>query len=438
MDKTMHLSGIKVLIVEDSLTQGLQLKQSLEEHHLTVTLANDGMDAIEKLKDSLPDIIISDIEMPRMDGYQLCRYLKTDEKLKNIPFIILTNLSEPTDVIKGIECGADGFMTKPYDLSLLLSNISDVLGNKKILSQESEIKQIALFLSGQEYRLTVNQTQIISLLLSTYSNAIYKNLELEKTYRQLNITNLELAKKNEELKKLNQEKNQFLGMAAHDLRNPLSVIEGYSTILQEILENSISKDAYKMLGNIQRSSAFMVNLINDLLDISVIESGKVLLNLKNVDLPDLIKELLVFLQTIASKKQITIFSHFQDHIPLIQCDSDKMVQVLNNIIGNAIKFSPPGKEVHISLSFNQQENTVTIEIKDQGVGISPEEIPTIFSAFVKGKKKGTAGESSTGLGLAIANKIIEAHHGLLRVESELGKGSTFFVKLPVTQDLSKM
>lgn len=434
MTRDVSLSGIKVLLVEDSVTQAMQLKQSLEEHKLDVVAATDGQDAIGKLKDYTPDIFISDITMSPMDGYEFCRYVKTSEKYQDIPFVILTNLSETTDVIKGIECGADGFMTKPYDLNLLLSNISDVLGNRKILSQPPEIKQIALFLSGQEYRLTVNQTQIISLLLSTYSNAIYKNLELEKAHRQLNRTNLELAKKNEELEKLNKEKNQFLGMAAHDLRNPLSVIGSYSTLLQESLKDQIPKETFKMLVNIQKSSAFMLDLINNLLNISVIESGNVALNLKGIDLVELAKDVLALQETMASKKQINIISHFQDNIPLVECDSNKITQVLNNILGNAIKFSNPGTQIDLTISYNNQDKTVNIEIKDQGIGIPPEEIDSIFKAFVKGKAKGTAGEISTGLGLAIVNRIVEAHHGSIKVESVLGNGSTFFVKLPVKQE----
>lgn len=436
MEVINRLKDTKVLIVEDSPTQALQLEESLIQQQFNVQVAHDGVAALQEMQNRIPQVIISDIEMPRMDGYSFCRHVKADTKFKDIPVILLTNLSDTSDVIKGIECGADCFMTKPYDIKLLMSTITDIFENKKmrleIGTNVKETQPIELSIGGKHHHIEVNQTQLTDLLLSTYSNAIHKNLELEQAYRRLNVIRQELEKKNIELKRLNEQKNQLLGMAAHDLRNPLSVIEGYSTLLQEILKENIGQDSKKMLERIQHSSAFMLQLINDLLDISAIESGKVHLNLHKTDLNALINEYITLEASLAAKKQIELVFKSAENIPLIYCDEQKISQVLSNLLSNALKFSYPKSTVEITLSSTSKE--VLLAVTDHGIGIPEEDRESIFQPFAKGSSKSTGGESSTGLGLAITKKIIAAHQGNIWIESQLGKGSTFFVALPLVHD----
>ncbi len=268
------LVEVNVLVVEDSPTQALQLKNALETNKLHVTIAKDGVDGLEALHAHIPQVIISDIIMPRMDGYEFCRHVKSDERFKDIPVILLTTLSDSMDVIHGIQCGAASFMTKPFDIVLLLSTIADALNNKKMNNfQHSENGEpIEVSFGGKKYTFTVNQAQITELLLSTYSNAIQKNFELEQAYRKLNLIYQEIEKKNIELVKINQEINQLLDMAAHDLRNPLGVISGYSDLLIEKNSTKLSVDALKVLEHIKQSSSFMLQHINDLFTHNDLES----------------------------------------------------------------------------------------------------------------------------------------------------------------------
>ncbi len=424
-----RLTGVEVLLVEDSQTQALQLQMSLTDQQLKVKVTSDGIEALQAMQEHPPQIIISDIEMPRMDGYAFCRHVKADLKFKDIPVILLTNLSDTADVIKGIECGADSFMTKPYEINLLLSTMIDVLDSKKMRHDVGESQEVQLSIGGKRHILQVNQEQITDLLLSTYSNAIHKNLELEQAYRKLNIIHEELEKKNGQLQELNEQKNQFLGMAAHDLRNPLAVIEGYSTLLQETLKEKIDQDSQKMLERMQQSSAFMLQLINELLDISAIESGKIHLNLQKIDLPSLINGYVVLESALAAKKQIQLIFNCKEKIPEIFCDGGKILQILSNLLSNALKFSYPKSTVEISLTRTPKE--VVLAVADHGVGIPAGEIERIFQPFIKGSIKSTAGEASTGLGLAIAKKIVTAHQGRIWAESKPGQGSTFYVSLPL-------
>jgi signal transduction histidine kinase len=241
----------------------------------------------------------------------------------------------------------------------------------------------------------------------------------------------EIKRKNEELNILNQQKNQFLGMAAHDLRNPLGVIMGYCTLLKSRLERTIDAKSVTMLDKINVSSGFMLGLINDLLDVSVIESGTVALHLDEVNLNELIQENLVFLVSLAEKKNIKLIFNPKSIIPPIVCDPNKIAQVITNLVTNAIKFSRPGGQVEIDLELSGAD--IVLTVNDHGVGIAPEAQKNLFQPFIPDPKGGTAGEKSTGLGLSIVQKIVNKHNGKIWLDSKVGEGTKFYVSLPRTQ-----
>lgn len=194
----------KILIIDDSPTQLLLLKETLEKNHMAVATAKDGIEGLEKLAKEVPDLVISDIEMPRLNGYGFCKKVKLDDQYKNLPIILLTNLTDPLDVIQGMDCGADGFLTKPFETHLLFSTIRNTIKNislKNLIPNE----ELSFFFSGKVHTFTVNRVQITNLLLSIYSSAVQKNLELEKAYRTLNHLNEELESKNRKLNELNEQ-----------------------------------------------------------------------------------------------------------------------------------------------------------------------------------------------------------------------------------------
>lgn len=418
----------KILLVEDSPTQAMLLKESLDERKLNVMVASNGAEAIKLMQTQLPTIIISDIEMPYMDGYEFCRYVKQDPRFKHIPVILLTNLTDSMDAVRGIECGADSFLTKPCEIDFLLSTMVNALYNRRHSTEPDIEKKMEFFFAGQKHSIQVDHMQVIDLLLSTFSAAIQKNAELEKAYRKLNIINEEMEHKNTLLEQLNREKNQLLGMAAHDLRNPLSIIQGFSQLIIERLKVSNDEESVKMLGRIKHSSSFMLQLINDLLDVSTIEAGEINLHISRFDLVSFLDEVIFLVSKLALAKQITLVKNCSLESLEISGDRNKIEQVFTNLLTNAIKFSNPSSEVNISLEANDKE--IIFSIQDQGAGIPVEERDKLFKPFSKTSAKGTAGEPSTGLGLAIVNKIVLAHKGRVWVESEVGVRTTFFVALP--------
>jgi signal transduction histidine kinase len=425
---TNDFKNLDVLIVEDSRTQAMMLKDLLELHKMNVTVAVDGIEALKSISENLPQIIISDIEMPNMNGYELCKMIRGKNEFKKLPVILLTSLKDPLDAIRGIECGANSFLTKPCDTGVLLSTINNAMANKDLSTVVRSDYQMEFYFSGQRHLIKVDQFQITELLLSTYSNAVQKNEELEAAYKSLNQLYGELKQKNDSLKKLDEQKNKFLGMAAHDMRNPLGAMKTFCELLLSKKDPSIDAKSKKIIDHIKQASTFMLHLVNDLLDISVIESGTIKLVILEVDLAEIIKESLEYLIALADKKQIHIKFKYEENQCKIQCDPDKISQVFANLMTNAIKFSHPGEEIEVVLIASELE--MTIAVRDFGTGISPEMKQKMFQPFAKGASFGTKGEECTGLGLAIVHKIVSEHKGRIQVESELQKGTTFYVTLP--------
>jgi len=245
----------------------------------------------------------------------------------------------------------------------------------------------------------------------------------------LETQKLILEQQNRELEDLNRQKNEFCGMAAHDLRNPITVIQNSSSIILKYLGENLTDKQKEFLKKINDSSQFTIKLLSDLLDISKIESGRLELEITQNDYIDFLKNNIELNNFFANEKDISINLGLRDEIPLIDFDRNKIEQVLNNLISNAIKYSYPNTEINIEVE--REGDFLLTKVIDQGQGIPEDEQPNIFKAFQKASTKPTAGEKSTGLGLAIAKKIVEGHKGEIWVKSEVGKGSNFYFKLPM-------
>lgn len=255
--------------------------------------------------------------------------------------------------------------------------------------------------------------------------------ELSRLNNDLANVQRELAKKNAELERLNELKDRFLGMAAHDLRTPLSVILGYSGFLQEDLADTLSKEHLEFLSVIRSSSRFMLHLVNSLLDVATIESGKLELDRQPTDLAALVERNVALNGTLAEAKRIRLSCQCDGRLPQMLLDGPRIEQVLNNLLSNAIKFSYPESVVEVHLA--RQGDYAVLSVRDSGQGMAVDQLDDLFQWFARSRVKGTAGERGTGLGLAIAQKIVEGHMGDIWVESELGQGSTFYVSLPITE-----
>lgn len=295
---------------------------------------------------------------------------------------------------------------------------------KKYKKLEKEIELIQKKLKRSE----ANRFQLQEIKDSNQSflNKLY--IEVENSRNIIEKQKEELEDSNKELFELNQLKNKFLGMAAHDLRNPLGIIRSFSEILMEDAEDALNGEQRDWLSIIYRTSDKMLDLINELLDISVIESGKLDLKLKPGSLKELLEECVRIGQTLAERKKIRLHTTFSK-IRQSLFDENRLNQAVDNLLSNAIKFSPLDTDIYISME--QEGDIAKVKVRDQGPGLSKEDQTKLFGEFQKLSARPTADESSTGLGLSIVKKIINAHNGNVWVESTLGAGATFIFTLPL-------
>ncbi len=374
----------KILIVDDTAENINVLIRVFEKTDYQISFAPNGKKALELISMEMPDLILLDIMMPEMDGFEVCKTIKANPETREIPIIFITAKDETEDIIKGFSMGAVDYIVKPFRAEEVCTRVQTQIKNQAF-QRELILKNIRL-------------------------------MEMDKEVRD----------KNQRLESLNELKDKFIGIAAHDLRNPLSSIKGFSEMLQE--DDLSAEDRKEFVDMIYSISENMFALLNDLLDINLIESGKLNLVLQNSNLGELTKKQISINRTIANKKNIKI--KFID----LGCvdsefDYDRISQVLNNFLNNAIKFSPRETTLRVKLSHLNDFNKV--EVIDEGPGILQEEQKKLFGEFQKLSPRPTAGETSTGLGLAIAKKIIIAHKGFIGVKSETGHGSNFFFTLPI-------
>ena len=374
-----------ILMVDDERYNINVLIDLLDDYEILV--AKNGEQALNRVRlKPLPDLILLDIMMPGMDGYQVCTRLKADAETRDIPVIFVTAMNETEDEAKGFLLGAVDYIVKPFSPTIVKARVKSYLALKNSMENEKILNQ-----------------QLLSL-------------------------NDQLVDKNNELLDLNELKNKFLGIAAHDLRNPLAGIMGMASLLLYKPADEVRRQHF--LESIHITSKQMSTLLNDLLDVLMIESGKLKLNLNEFELTAILNDRVILANWTAKEKNIQIETHYEAQ-PVLLLDDARINQVIDNLLSNAIKFSERGTTIVISCGIDSQY--AVVQVKDQGPGIPDHEHDQLFGTFQKTSVKPTGNERSTGLGLAIVKKIIEVHGGEIKVESKVGEGSTFIVKLPLKQ-----
>lgn len=310
--------------------------------------------------------------MPGIDGFETCRRLKNIETTKHIPIIFITAKNETEDIVQGFKIGGVDYISKPIRAEEVSSRVKTHLKIKNLMD--------------------------------------------------------ELENKNKILEETNELKNKFIGMASHDLRNPLASITGFSKILIEEKDDLTDEEINEFSNIIFSVSTNMSNLVENILDVSIIDSRKLELKYQNHSISELIQERIKIFQVFGNKKNIEITFN-NSVIPEFPFDSDRITQVVDNLLSNAVKFSPYEKKVIVTLE--KDNDFAKVSVSDQGPGIDEEEKIMIFDPFQKSSAKPTGGEKSSGLGLTIAKKLIEGHKGIIEVISEKNIGTTFSFSIPL-------
>src|SRR5207248_6216706 len=248
---------------------------------------------------------------------------------------------------------------------------------------------------------------------------------------ELRRNNAELEEANRKLKELDRLKSQFLSVATHELRTPLTVILGYNTILAESLGDRLTPEEHDTVEESVASCKRLIRLVNSMLDISQIESGKMQMNLAPTDLRQVVFSVKRLFRHDAASRKVALRVEVPARLPRLSADAERIQQVLINLVGNALKFTPADGQIIISVRLTPDQQAVEIAVQDTGVGISPDDQARIFDEFAQARQARRHPGEGAGLGLAIVRRIVQAHNGKLEVASTPGQGSTFRFSLPI-------
>ena len=452
-----------IIIAEDSATQAQRLQHILEQQGYRVTAAANGRLALQAARLDRPALIISDVVMPEMNGYELCRQVKADTRLGDVPVVLVTTLSDPHDVIRGLECRADNFILKPYDAGQLLHRITFVLINSQMRQNEQPGMGLEIVFSGQKHFITADRLQILNLLLSTYEAAMQRNAELVSTRDTLRYTNQELHKmtleledrvlkrtrelelSNEALRQaqqalIQQERLRALGQMAsgiaHDINNAISPIALYTESLLEH-ETNLSSGARDRLVTIQRAIDDVAQTVARMREFYRPREPE--LDLADVSLNKLVQQVVELTRARWSDLpqrrgiMIDLKTTLASELPDIRGADNEIRDALTNLVFNAVDAMPDGGVIEVrtsTRSVTAKEGAPTLhvclEVIDSGIGMDEETRRRCLEPFFT-----TKGERGTGLGLAMVYGMAQRHGCALEIDSKPGAGTTVRAIFPI-------
>ncbi len=365
---TSQSSGFdKILVVDDSPDNVFLIKTILEGEGYIISSAENGISALAQLEKSPCDLILLDLMMPGMDGYEVTRRIRGDAKFQPyIPILLITAHDAP-NVAKGLDLGADDFIRKPVTVDELLARVRSLLRLKRSIDERDEIAR---------------------------------------------------------------QRQDFVSRLTHDLRTPLVAADRMLALFGQGALGTLSPQMAEVITIMARSNLNLLSMVNTLLEVYRFEAGRKTLVFQEVDLIQLLTEVVGELKPLAQEKALSIKLDLSEDSTKAMMMGDRLElhRLFTNLIGNAIKFTESGS-VTIQLNSLIEGSKINIEVADTGIGISPEELDTLFERF----RQGSHNSAGSGLGLYLSRRIVEAHQGDILVNSELGKGSVFIVILPINQ-----
>ncbi len=371
MEQRMSREDVPNVIVVDDTPANLQLLTGmLKERGYKVRPVPSGKLALQAAKNDPPDLILLDIMMPEMNGYEVCERLKADEKLREIPIIFISAMNETMDKVRAFGVGGVDYVIKPFQF------------------EEVEAR-------------------------------VRTHLELQRQRRKL--------KENyEQLRRLEELRDNLVHMIVHDLRNPLTGISGFLDLMLALEKGTLTEHGLEYLQTAKRSTTAVIDMVSAVLDVSKMEAGEMKLHLAECDLVRMAVDLMSGMQSLKEGREMVL-----DAPPApvtVVADGDLVLRVVQNLLGNALKFTP--SDGWIRLGIEPDDNRVCVRVRDNGPGIPAEYRVRIFEKFGQVEARANGQKYSTGLGLTFCKLAVEAHGGSIGVESEVGKGSTFWFVLP--------
>jgi len=375
--------GNRILVVDDEKEVRTLLFRALTQMGgFRVALAESAEEALQKIEKEDFDLVLTDVRLPGMDGLQLVSEIVRSRPA--IMTIVLTGHATIDSALEAMKRGASDYLRKPVDLEEMVIRLRKALEER---SRFVKLKEVA------------------------------DNLE----------------KSNQELRRLDENKSEFISLASHELRTPLTIIKSQVQTVLEGKLGRINKSQIEFLSTVASNIDRLIRLVKDLLDLSKIQTGKIEMRCEELDVIDLIHYILGLFKAEADKKSIRLRSEVPKGIGCIYADREKVERILINLIGNSLKFTPESGEVSVSAKVSGEPgNHIVIGVGDSGIGIPEPELEKIFEKFHQVEGGSSDSAEGAGLGLAITKGLVEAHHGRIWAESEVGKGSVFRFTLPMS------
>ena len=366
-----------ILVVDDTPANLEVLFELLDEKGFEVLTATNGESGIKRAKHAQPDLILLDVMMPDIDGFETCLRLKAHEKTRNIPIIFMTALTKTDNKVKGLELGAVDYITKPIQAQEVMARIRT--------------------------HLTIQQLQ-----------------------NDVQAKNRDLTAALERERELNALKSRFISMASHELRTPLTTMNVSADLLQRYGHRMSDEKKDEELGLIKKTIKRMTGLLDEVLMASKAEAGRFEYHPALIDVKEFCQRIVDQFKAMSVETHTIVFS-CQGNTFQASVDAQLLEHILSNLLSNAIKYSPAGGIV--SVEFESHPESMTFRIKDEGIGISEADQQHLFDAFHRGENVGDI--KGTGLGMSIVKQFVELHGGTIHVDSELQKGATFTINLPL-------
>jgi signal transduction histidine kinase len=415
----------RVLIVDDKANNLYLLRVLLKGHGFQVDVAHNGREALEQALQSPPHLIISDLLMPEMDGYELLRRWKADERLRSIPFVVYTaTYTEPKDEELVLQLGADAFIIKPTEPEPFIRQVREVLdrvrANPPVVVTPSAEEGVTLKLYNEV---------LVSKLEHKCQQLEQRLAELKSTVAGVHAARVSAERAKVEAQKANQAKDHFLAVLSHELRTPLTPVLAAVQLLQR--RPGLSTEVREPLEIIQRNARLQARLIDDVLDLTRIAQGKLELNRKPMNICTIIERAVEIAKPDIDARRLQFRVALKDRPLRVNGDASRLQQVVWNLLTNAVEFTPEGG--YVELRCERQDEHVIIEVSESGIGIEPQDADRIFDAFEQGGRAITRQLGGLGLGLAIAKRLVEMHEGKISVYSEgKNRGAKFRVQLPLS------
>lgn len=378
----MNPADSLILIVDDTPANLRLLSHVLSKKGYNHLEASNGKEAVQLAKEHEPDLILLDIMMPDMNGYEVINEIKSDELIQDTPIIFLSSLTDTDDKVEGFKSGGVDYITKPFQKEETLARINT-------------------------------------------------HLKIRFLQKQLNERIKVLRQREIELSRLNQKKDDLVRMVSHDIKNPLTGIIGLVKLMRE--SDKISAEEQKqMLSVVEESGSNLLNMVREVLDRESKKTEPETLDYSAVQVSELLDRVISMNKAKSVVKEISLSYNVHPKKLEAVIDQNKIEIAVNNLVANALKYTPSKGEIHVKASLN--DDHLQFEVKDTGIGIPKKMQSDLFKDPVKHSREGTSGEVGTGLGLDIVQLYVELHGGEIWVESELDKGTKFFIKIPQNKE----